>query len=230
MSANIDPWTWTVPRERAAALVADDHLTDAQIAGQAEITERQLARWKLVPAFRVRVQEHVAAMRAAIAAEGIANKQNRVDRLNCRAGLIDKVIEARAADPSTLGAPGGDTGLLVRQVKLVKVYEAKEGSDTLFSAKRDVEVEEFALDTGLLAELRAIEKQAAQELGEWVEKGEVSGPHGGPIKTEAKHVGSFDFAGFAEAFAALAGGDAAGGPPPDGDDPSEPVGPPRADA
>ena len=31
-------------------------------------------------------------------------------------------------------------------------------------------IEEYAIDTGLLKEFRAHEQQAAQELGEWVEK------------------------------------------------------------
>ena len=36
-------------------------------------------------------------------------------------------------------------------------------------------VEEFRVDTGLLKELRETEKQAAQELGQWAEKHEVTG-------------------------------------------------------
>lgn len=35
------------------------------------------------------------------------------------------------------------------------------------------EIEEYELDTGLLAELRAHEKQAAEELGQWLTRTDV---------------------------------------------------------
>src|ERR1017187_5622963 len=49
--------------------------------------------------------------------------------------------------------PGGTTGLLVKD------YKGKD-ADTLV----------YKVDTGLLAELRNHEKQAAEELGQWSEK------------------------------------------------------------
>ncbi len=51
--------------------------------------------------------------------------------------------------------PGGSTGLLMWKVKLIgRGVGARV-------------IEEFRLDTGLLRELLAHEKQVAQELGEW---------------------------------------------------------------
>jgi hypothetical protein len=35
------------------------------------------------------------------------------------------------------------------------------------------EIEEFAVDTGLVREIRAVHEQAAKELGQWVERSEV---------------------------------------------------------
>lgn len=57
--------------------------------------------------------------------------------------------------------PGGNTGLLVRTTKGI-------GSGDTFQI-----VDEYAVDTGLLRELREHEKQAAQELGQWIDKSEV---------------------------------------------------------
>ena len=80
---------------------------------------------------------------------------DRRDRL--RAGL-DLLMTERGADMAE--APGGSTGLLVRQ------YQGAQAMPV------------YKVDTGLLSllsELRALEKQAAEELGEWTEKRERPG-------------------------------------------------------
>ena len=91
------------------------------------------------------------------------------------------MIEARAEEHKDV--PGGSTGLLVRQVKLVKIYsvpgqdledDEPDAADVLCSAKLNQVVYEYAVDTGLLKELREHERQAAQELGQWTEKHESS--------------------------------------------------------
>lgn len=70
-----------------------------------------------------------------------------------------RVIEARSKDMAEV--PGGDTGLLVRKLK------------SIGSGENTKTVEEYAVDTGLLSELREHEKQAAQELGQWINKSNV---------------------------------------------------------
>jgi hypothetical protein len=60
------------------------------------------------------------------------------------------------------GVPGGTTGLLVRTYK------------TLGSGESQRVVEEFTVDVALLKELREHEKQAAQELGHWIAKSDVT--------------------------------------------------------
>lgn len=169
---------WTGRREQAALLVAQDDLTNEQIAETVGITRQALDKWKLHPDFRARVQEHRDAWRAEIKAKGIAERQNRVDSYNDLHDRMQRVIEARAVEHADV--PGGNTGLLVRTAKLVKVYKSdgdQEGEDgeTLYSAKRDVIVYEYAVDTALLKEMREHKKQAAQDLGQWTEKQEHSG-------------------------------------------------------
>lgn len=96
--------------------------------------------------------------------QGIQLQQNRIDGLAERHRLMLQVIEERAAELEHKTA-GGGTGLLVEKVK-----------ETKFGPRY-----EYAVDTGLLRELREHEKQIAQELGEWTEKSELSGPNGGAI-------------------------------------------------
>jgi hypothetical protein len=105
---------------------------------------------------------------------------------NDRWQRYQRLIDAAAADPTMADIPGGDTGMLVRTAKLVKVYDAGPVAasldldrdvdpEQLRSAKREVLVYEYARETSVSAEMRALEKQAAQELGQWAEKREVTG-------------------------------------------------------
>ena len=176
------PFRWTRQREEAAALVADDGQTDREIAAHLGINIVTLERWKLHPDFRARVAGIVEAVRAALEAEGIANKKVRVERLNARATKLDYIVSERAKHIAKLreeaGAgepadglarePGADTGYLLRQYKVA-------------GGRAPIVLEEYVVDHGTLTELRAIEKQAAQELGEWIERGELTGKDGEPL-------------------------------------------------
>ena len=159
MSQNVPEFEWTEQRVLAATLVSQDSLTDEQIAAEVGIDRRTLTRWKAEAEFKRRVEVIVRETQEKLVARGIAEKQNRIDALNRRWNLMDEVIRQRAENLSEVKG-GGNTGLLVRQVKGV-------GSGEAFKI-----VEEYAVDTGLLKELREHEKQAAIELGEWTEKRE----------------------------------------------------------
>ncbi len=128
------------------------------------------------PHIKAAIDDHLAAVRA----EGIANKQNRVDALVVRHRLLEQIREERAAEYAAMEAEratnpaklsdidnlfgrrmipaGAGTGLIIRQLKQI-------------GSGRDAQVvEEFGVDTALLREMRAHEQQVAQERGEWVEK------------------------------------------------------------
>lgn len=163
MSQNVADFPRTTNREQAAVLVAEGRLTNEAIAARCGVTRRSIDRWKQHPVFQSWVEEHRTAQREAIRAEGIANKQNRINALNCRWAGMQQVITERAEDPEMADIPGGKTGLLVKQLKSIGFGE------------NNTVVEEYAVDTGLLKELRAHEQQAAQELGQWTESKDVSG-------------------------------------------------------
>lgn len=116
---------------------------------------------------RPEIQAKLAELRKEITASltdcSIREVDTRVRALQDRWTRLNRIMEARGADPDHAKAPGGDTGLLVRTLKQLGRGEDAET------------VEEFRLDTGLLKELRDTERQAAQELGQWAEKHEVTG-------------------------------------------------------
>lgn len=163
---NLAGFKWSTRRERAAVLVAEDVLSNEKIAEAVGVTRTAIDGWKRHPDFQARVEENRVALRAAILKQGIADKAKRVQALNDRWRRLAQLMDARATDARYEKEPGWTTGLLVHQVRFNKFGD---------------QIDEYAVDTALLAELRAHEKQAAQEVGDWVERKEHAGPGGGPI-------------------------------------------------
>lgn len=162
----------TQRQEAAARLIAKGASTDEAIALDQHLSPKTVQRWRHVEAFALRVQALQAEMAAAVVSEGIAVRTQRVAALNDRWERMQRVIAERAGDPVMADVAGGSTGLLVHSFKMI-------------GAGRDATtVDEYAVDVGLLKELRAHEEQAAKELGQWVEKtrGELSGLNGGPVE------------------------------------------------
>ena len=125
----------------------------------AEVGGSQLLRNTQVEA---RIRYLRERMAAGIIKAAIRDKNARVEALQDRWDRMKRVIEERAKDRAMRKAAGGKTGLLVRRLKQVG------------SGDSATVVEEFEVDTALLKEMRAHEEQAAKELGQWVEKSEVS--------------------------------------------------------
>lgn len=144
---------WTHPREEAAFLIAEDRLTDQAIADKLGICKRTLTNWKARPEFRLRVDEHVAEFKRLVRSRGLAILERRVDQMNDRWKRMQQVILERGASTEHGKFAGGATGLLVIQHKMLAEEIVKEA----------------AVDTGLLKEMRELEKQASQELGQWAE-------------------------------------------------------------
>ena len=94
----------------------------------------------------------------AIVESNISDRVARVKALDDRWKRCQQIILERSQDPDGAKFAGGNTGLLTHAPKAVGSGENQ----------RIVELAE--VDTGLLQEMRAIEQQAAQELGQWIEK------------------------------------------------------------
>jgi hypothetical protein len=154
---------WSEKAYRAAVLVAEDEISDIDIAAAVGIGRTTLHRWKQHPDFTAQVGDTVGDLNRAMLRLAIAKKRKRLTVLDTLHAKALKVIEARSTDESLAEFAGGDTGLLVRQIKVV-------GTGPMAR-----EVEEAAVDVGLIREIRALEEQAAKELGQWVEKSEVGG-------------------------------------------------------
>ena len=92
---------------------------------------------------------------AGVIALEIGNRNARIQALQDIWDRGRRLIDARARDLADI--PGGNTGLLCRDLK------GRNGDKPVYRA-----------DTALLAELRAVMRQAAEELGQWITKSEPS--------------------------------------------------------
>lgn len=154
-------WKWTKASQKAAKLVAAGDLSYEEIAAECSIGRATVARWAKTPQFEARVKRLVDEYAKAVRRRGIAILERRVAALDDRWDRMKRLMDARSADPGMKGVPGGDTGIVVRDLKGIG-----KGDD--FQV-----VETFAFDAALFREFREHEKQAAQELGQWTERQHV---------------------------------------------------------
>lgn len=116
------------------------------------------------PYIRERIVElkEVASVRMAAVLDetmdlALHDRKIRVQELTRMYQSVSRLVSARAADPSHLDVPGSETGLLA-----IKFKETKSGL-----------YKEATFDDSVVTTRQSVLKQVAQELGQWVEKGET---------------------------------------------------------
>lgn len=178
--------------EQAARLVAEDDLTDEQIATEAKITDRQLRRWKLLPEFKARVAEHVAEITHQIMHSGYCRVDKRLALLNRNVERLEAIVGAKREqvlkereakrEDATAEALDGGSNLLDDDEEIGQYYAralgelaAQPGADQGLLIRKETPVKhgvqiEYLIATNIIAEERALLKHIAQETGEWVER------------------------------------------------------------
>lgn len=164
IAAILEPEVLDVDQEQAVLLVAEDRITDEEIARICGISRRTLVRWKQEPPFKARVRQVNEDLAERVYATGLAQRAKVLAAMHDRWLRMHAVIEARACAYAEGGAgldewekppPGANTGLLVRQIKM-----SPSGKTTV----------EYAVDVPFLKEIRELEKEAMTLTGQRVEK------------------------------------------------------------
>jgi hypothetical protein len=168
-TAVVKPFKWTAQKEQAAKLVAEDTQTEQEIAAAVGIGRTTLWRCTQHLDFAARVAEIVKTLGDRALRFEIARRDRRVQALQERWTKLRQIIAEQAASPEMQGVPGGRTGLLCRTIRQIGAGENAR------------EVEEFAVDTGLLKELREHEKLVALELHQLAVKHEDHGGGHAPV-------------------------------------------------
>jgi hypothetical protein len=151
---------WSADKREAAQLVAEDELTNDEIAARLKIGLRTLYDWKSNPLFDAEVQEIGEQAGTLILRYAVAKLARRLSFMDERYLSMKAVIAARAKEHRKV--PGGKTGLLVRRLKMLGSGE----SATL--------VEEYEVDVGLLREIRELEREVARQVALVLDKVEVT--------------------------------------------------------
>jgi hypothetical protein len=145
----------------AAQHVANDRLTDEAITQLLGISRRTLGNWKNRPPFIFRVEEIKEETSAKLAKRGIREKERRIDELIERHTILKTIAEERGRAAEMDGVPGGRTGWIVRQERMIGVGKNAE------------KIVEYKTDIAGMAEMRNIEDKVARELGQLDDKGDV---------------------------------------------------------
>lgn len=117
------------------------------------------------------IQAAIAGWREEVKTTSLRELDGRLAKLEELEDRIWRLIHARQAENSDY-AGGGDTGLLVRQRKMMGGGEF------------GYEITEFTYDSAVIRDLTGIYAQIAKETGA-PSKLEVSGPNGGPVQVSS---------------------------------------------
>jgi hypothetical protein len=160
----VSEFQWTRQRQIAAQLVAEGDKSNTEIAQRTGVTPYTITKWSKNPDFIDRVAEIRAEMAQALKRAGLRVRENRLRALNDDFERTQKVINGRAK--AHFDVPGGESGLLVRRIR-------HSG-------------EEYVFDAAVLRERREYMKQAAIELGEWIEKQQLDAGDGKPLPIDVR--------------------------------------------
>ncbi len=104
-----------------------------------------------------RVEELRAEYNQITLAFHLADKNERVKGLQDMADRIRRLVDARASAPEMADVTGGDTGLVVADLRVIGFGDNAQL------------VKEVRMDKAVVSEYREISKQIAQECGQWNE-------------------------------------------------------------
>jgi len=156
----VRPLKWDRRMLTAVTLMAENELKDAEIAEQIGVSTNAVRRWRQHPEFAAAVGDALGQIQAGVLRLAIAKKHKRLEGLNALRSKLYQTVQERAEEYEASGetAGGATTGVIVKQERVSGV-----GSN-------QVRTTEFQVDTGLIRSILELDRQAAQELGQWETK------------------------------------------------------------
>lgn len=145
---------------KAARLLAEEELSQQQVAKRIGVSEYAICRWKRnYPAFANLVETYRVRLRSDVLDRGIARKEIRLKKLAGMHARIERVIAKRAEyaedDPAFINVAGADTGLIT--LDRVCIGGGQHGEF----------VDKFSVDHDLIKRHNEILEQVAKEKGEF---------------------------------------------------------------
>ncbi len=146
---------FTGPQEKAALLIAQGSFSFQQVAESCHVDRRTLNRWRQSPEFQALIAEYRTRLAQSSNRYPITDKAHRLAAVNERWLRLKRVIDERGASPEYRRAPGGRTGFLRMERRVLP-----------FTGGPLVTVD-FPTDGALIRESLAHHAQVARELGQW---------------------------------------------------------------
>lgn len=157
-------------RLKAARLIAANDMDRDRIAEEVGVKRSTLDSWNAHPKFKSKVAEFLEEIEQQMLRLPISKRHIRVARLQGLQERLQIVLDDRQeAYIKEEQVIGGRSGAIVKQTK------------TVGAGKEARVIEEYAFDAAIFREIRAIDEQAAKELGQWIDKGELTGKNGSPL-------------------------------------------------
>lgn len=157
-----NPFAWSAAQEKAAVLLAEGSMSQISVAAEVGVTRQTVGKWMQQPEY----QAHVAAVRAEmierVKITGIANKESRLLAYADRHQRLRELYLSRARSNAKSEVPGMATGLLSSDI-----------TETSYD-DRTVVYESHTLDRHLLREMRELEKLIATEMGDLVQRTDIT--------------------------------------------------------
>lgn len=153
----------TEKQQRAAELLGSGK-SKQKIADEVGISVRTLFQWLQSNAPFQAAVERIWRERARTG--GMSDADMRLRSLNDLDRRLSAVIQQRSKDPGMKSVPGGNTGLMTVRYKMLSRMDNSGEKPVRVSEP----VPEYLVDTGLIAELRAVKVQIAIETGQWKPK------------------------------------------------------------
>lgn len=151
-------------QQEAALLVAQDRLTNVQIAKRLGVGLRTVEKWKADKGFRQEVETHRKLWQKEVRTRGLADVHHRLRIAVDIEKRLLAAIQARGASEDMKDVPGGKTGMVLKTYKSLKVEE--EGADGELHLVQKA-VTEYKIDYEAARTITNLHEYVATELGQW---------------------------------------------------------------
>ncbi len=161
--------------QQTALLLLGKGRSASQTARDTGIAESTIYFWLRIPEYRQAVDHLYSQRWEALTTVTVANKQRRVDAQILRLEALYRIADERALHYAKNEAlRQAIYNKVENDVSNVGIDEYEAGTSTGYIVKKTTVTgkstsTEYAVDTGLLGEIRQLEKQLAIELGQWQE-------------------------------------------------------------
>lgn len=182
---NLATFRWNEAKIKAAILVAEDDLSNQEIAASVGVTRQTLDNWKTHPDFAAQVAHHIEDLNRAMTRLDIAKKRKRVAQLDTLAKKLWQIVEERATDYVAQAAAKGEgdqAAALVRELFGGEDVPAGGGTGLVTKTIKQIGtgraaqiINEFGVATDIVRTIMALHEQAAKELGQWTDQVNVTG-------------------------------------------------------